>query len=90
MTAKEKKNTLIGVLIAAILLLGAKKKSSGWVEVGEGSFGDFGTDGDFDSPSSKTPDYVSSIVGGQGFDVSMNGVVKEKNLENADCGCTVL
>jgi hypothetical protein len=91
MNAKQKKNTVIGLLIAAILFLGSKKKKVGSVEVGKGGFGDFGTDGDF-APFGqpvKTPDFVGSFAtAGGGFNTTMDGVMNEKKLDG-DCGCVV-
>jgi hypothetical protein len=49
MNAKQKKTGIIALLVGAILLMSFKKKKPvGSVEVGEGEFGDFGTDGNLD------------------------------------------
>ncbi|WP_036384882.1 hypothetical protein [Muricauda sp. MAR_2010_75] len=89
-TSKEQRGVVIALLLAlAYFLLSWKKSPEPYVEVGQGEFGDFGTDGILEqedvSDLIKTPNYVASkgVVGDLGGmyagTVKENYVVGEKN-----------
>ena len=86
--AEKKNNKDTNMLIVgflALLFMSFKKKPQPSVEVGEGHFGDFGTDGDFEE-TAKAP--IGKVVTSKvPMSVPLKTTSLNTNLKPNDCGC---